>query len=52
MVYTLHDIAIVVSLGGLGILWAAATVGMLLVGWNTIAEPIADRFKDRDQDAT
>ncbi len=43
---------IVVSLGGLGILWAAAIAGMLQVGWNIIAEPIMDRLKERDQDAT
>jgi len=47
-VYTLQEIGTVVSLGGLGILWAAAAVGMLLVGWNTIAGPIVDIFKDRD----
>ena len=48
MVGILQEMAIVVSLGGIGILWAAALMGMLLVGWNTIAGPIRDRLKDRE----
>jgi len=45
---SLLDIFTIVSLGGLGILWAAAAAGMLLVGWNTIVGPVVDRLKDRE----
>jgi hypothetical protein len=45
---TLQEVITVVSLGGLGVLWVAAIVGMLQVGWDIIAEPIMDRLKERD----
>jgi hypothetical protein len=48
MVDTLQEVLIVVGVGGLGVLWAAAIVGMLQIGWSAIAGPVKDRFKDRD----
>jgi len=38
---------IVVGLSGVGVLWVAAVVGMLQIGWNSIAAPIVDRFKEK-----
>jgi hypothetical protein len=45
---TLQEIAIVVGLGGVGVLWAAAIVGMLQIGWSAIVGPVKDRLKERD----
>ena len=48
MVDTLQEVLIVVGVGGLGVLWAAAAVGVLLVGWSAIVGPVKDRLKERD----
>ena len=44
----LQEIGIVVGLAGVGVLWAAAVVGMLQIGWSAIVGPVKDRLKERD----
>tara|TARA_Y100000310_G_scaffold313327_1_gene361569 strand:- start:887 stop:1036 length:150 start_codon:yes stop_codon:yes gene_type:complete len=49
MIQTLQEIIILGGISCLGILWIAALIGMMQVGWNTITSPVIDRLKEKKE---
>tara|TARA_Y100000034_G_scaffold105895_1_gene133609 strand:+ start:92 stop:247 length:156 start_codon:yes stop_codon:yes gene_type:complete len=51
MLETFNEALIMVGISCMGLLWAAALVGMMQVGWQTLMSPIKE-LRGKEKDAT
>jgi hypothetical protein len=45
----IQEVVLVVGASSVGVIWAAALAGMVLVGWNTLTAPFTEWLKEKKE---
>jgi len=46
---TWQEVIIVVGMGSVGVIWVAAVVGMLQIGWRAFTSPLVEWLKEKKE---
>jgi|TARA_Y100000034_G_scaffold125658_1_gene175668 hypothetical protein len=49
MIDTWQDVVIIAGMCSVGVIWVAAVVGMMQIGWKSIASPVTEWIKEKKE---